>query len=536
MKNFIGVNRHHNGTTTLIKDGNVILSIEEERLNRWKYEGTPILGILESKKYIDEINGIGIAGFLPLNVVENNNIGNNYDMYSLLVARTFLIDKDKIFYSFDYSQDHHLTHAAGAFYNSGFDEAVSIVLDGAGSKVGLTKDKEESYTSFLCSYPNDFKVIEKTYYNRVKPHTKENPKSLGRQYAALTSHYGFYGTNDCGKVMGLSSYGKKRLDIDFYDFLSDYDTVNKYHPLYEPTLNMKDFQLAADVAFSLQKFVEEECLKIVLRNIEKTGCKNICVSGGFFMNCVNNYNLIKNLPEGTNLYVEPIAHDGGTALGAAKLAYYQYNEEYKKIPQTTTYYGPIYKKSDIAKRIVNENAKPITYQGVASLLKDNKIVAIYQGRSEQGPRALGNRSILFNPKNKDGKDIVNTVKKREHFRPFAGTILQEYMNEYFDMAGLKESPFMCYAVDVKEEKIKEIPAITHVDNTCRIQTLKKEFNPHFYNLISEFNKLTGTPILMNTSFNLAGEPIVETIDDALKTLHNSDIDYLYLPELNIIIE
>ena len=533
MKNtIISVNRHHNSTTTVLQNGKILYSIEEERLNRHKHEGISFLGILESKKYINSFDVIGIAGFLPTTMIEEYD-DTKYDLYSFTAARTFL--KNEKFNVDNFWRNHHLTHAAGSFYNSGFDSAICVVIDGAGSKINF---KEESFSAYSFSYPNNHKTIKKEYYITNLPHTQNNSVSLGRQYSKLTGHYGFDFNYDCGKVMGLSSYGKKILDVDFFDlFYGDYlDTVNKNHFLYEPTLNMKDFQLSADLALSLQYYLQNECLKKIKEIIKQTDCKNICVSGGYFMNCVNNYFLLKNLPSDINLYVEPISHDGGTSIGVAKYLHYYYNKDYKKHPQTTTYYGLKYEKSDIENKIKLENKKIVSYKDVAELLKNNKIVAIYQGRSEQGPRALGNRSILFNPTNKDGKDIVNTVKKREHFRPFAGTILQEYMNEYFDMAGLKESPFMCYAVDVKKEKIKEIPAITHVDNTCRIQTLKKEFNPHFYNLISEFNKLTGTPILMNTSFNLAGEPMVETIDDALKTLHDSDIDYLYLPELNIIIE
>ena len=177
----------------------------------------------------------------------------------------------------------------------------------------------------------------------------------------------------------------------------------------------------------------------------------------------------------------------------------------------------------------------ITPREIAILLSKNNIVCIFQGRSEAGPRALGNRSILYNPTDPNGKDFVNRVKKREWFRPFAGTVLLENANEYFDMAGLPESPYMMYAMDVWPEKQKIIPAITHVDGTCRIQTLTKEQNPHYYKLIKEFEKITGVPILFNTSFNLAGDPLVESIEDALDTLLKSELKYLYLPELEILL-
>ena len=167
-------------------------------------------------------------------------------------------------------------------------------------------------------------------------------------------------------------------------------------------------------------------------------------------------------------------------------------------------------------------------QAVEYLL-EQKVVALYQGQSEYGPRALGNRSILFDPRNPKGKDIINGIKKREWFRPFAGTIMLEYVHDYFEMLTLKESPYMSFAVQAKEKAIKEVPSIIHVDNTCRIQTVTREQNKHFYELIEEFYNKTGVPILFNTSFNLAGEPLVETLADAIDTVNRSEIDYIYVP-------
>jgi carbamoyltransferase len=167
---------------------------------------------------------------------------------------------------------------------------------------------------------------------------------------------------------------------------------------------------------------------------------------------------------------------------------------------------------------------------VVKHLIDGKIVAIFQGKSEWGPRALGNRSILFDPRNPNAKDIINKVKKREWYRPFAGTVMLEHVNDYFEMATIKESPYMSFAVPAKQKAIKEVPGIIHVDGTCRIQTVTRQQNKNFYNLIKEFYKQTGVPILFNTSFNLAGEPLVETIEDAIDTMDRSDIDILYTPD------
>lgn len=167
---------------------------------------------------------------------------------------------------------------------------------------------------------------------------------------------------------------------------------------------------------------------------------------------------------------------------------------------------------------------------IAKLIADKNIVAMFQGRGEAGPRALGNRSILYDPRDPRGKDHVNVVKKREDYRPFAGTVMLEHAHDWFDMQGLEESPYMMYAVDVLEDKKQKIPCITHVDGTCRVQTLTYNQNPHYYNLINEFYKLTGVPILFDTSLNLAGQPIVHSEDQAIEVLLNSEINYLYIPD------
>ena len=182
------------------------------------------------------------------------------------------------------------------------------------------------------------------------------------------------------------------------------------------------------------------------------------------------------------------------------------------------------------------NQYKITPKQVAKLISERNIVTMFQGRSEAGPRALGNRSIMYDPTDPNGKDYVNKVKNREWFRPFAGSVLKENAHEWFDMAGLEESPFMMYAMDVWPDKQDQIKAITHVDGTCRIQTVSEEQNPHYYKVIQEFGKITGVPILFNTSFNLAGDPLVETIEDALETMLKSEMKYMYVPELEMLLE
>ena len=277
-------------------------------------------------------------------------------------------------------------------------------------------------------------------------------------------------------------------------------------------------------------------IELIHKAHELTGETNVVICGGYGLNCVANYKYWKEFPN-LNIYCEPISHDGGTSIGGAKYIYAKMNElESPMEKQTSIYYGPEYDSEDYLNYVGDAEVTDTSYEDVAKLIRDGNIVTIFQGRSEGGPRALGNRSILFDPTIKDGKDIVNGVKRREFFRPFACSILKEKVNDWFDLAGREESPHMMYAVDCLPGVEEKIPSVIHVDGTCRIQTVTKEQNEHYYNLISSFEKLSEVPILFNTSFNLGGDPLVETIEDAIETLKNSDIEYMYLPELQKMIK
>jgi carbamoyltransferase len=235
-----------------------------------------------------------------------------------------------------------------------------------------------------------------------------------------------------------------------------------------------------------------------------------------------------------------MSNDAGTAIGAAFLMYHQQTQSINVLPYADSVYlgpAPTHTTTEIHNLVEEYKGaiKEVTYKEVVDILRKKNIVTIFQGRSENGPRALGNRSILFDPTFKDGKDFVNAVKHREYFRPFAGTVLAEHAEKWFDMCGLKQSPHMMYAVDCLPGVAEKIPSIIHVDGTCRIQTVTRKQNLHFYNLIEEFYKQTNVPILFNTSFNLGGDPLVETLEDAVNTLSRSDIEYLYLPEHSLLI-
>tara|TARA_B000000609_G_scaffold120026_1_gene93980 strand:- start:3308 stop:4528 length:1221 start_codon:yes stop_codon:yes gene_type:complete len=375
-------------------------------------------------------------------------------------------------------------------------------------------------------------------------------------YEAVTQYCGFSAI-EAGKTMGLFPYGKPNKEIpelfvhNGKGTLSNRNLIiptypnaalvnyDNYHALEEKLqVDQKDLtelQSRRDLAYACQTDTQEEVRKLIYKAVEMTGKKKVVISGGYGLNCVANYYYLDTLrKDGIEIYVEPVSNDAGTAMGAALLYYYSLSQSTDKDTTKTLYLGPKYDLSnnDIMKYNDEDGIEVVdsTDEEIAKLLTEKNIVALWQGQSENGPRALGNRSLLFDPRFKDGKDYVNRVKRREYFRPFAGSILHEYTHEWFDLRGMEETPHMMYAVNCKPGVEEKIPSIIHVDGTCRIQSVKKEDNELYYRLIKKFHEMTECPIVFNTSFNLGGEPLVETLDDAVRTLQNSDIEYLYLIE------
>ena len=388
------------------------------------------------------------------------------------------------------------------------------------------------------------------------------------RYEAVTQYCG-WAPIEAGKTMGLFPYGQQNFNIPDiytdYDGMSDWSTTNRdlivptypngavvnqgrFTELRNPpdlkkTDDLTQLQSRRDMAYAIQTESEQMVLDLIRKAVEMSGEKNVVLSGGYGLNCVANYWYLEQLKgEGINLFVEPVSNDAGTAIGAAYWHYHKVTKDREVKPMITDlYYGPQYEyDTDYIKDLATYyNATRIfeaTHKDAVDLISKKNIVAMFQGKSEAGPRALGNRSIMYDPRDPEGKDHVNTIKRREYFRPFAGSILKEHVHEWFDLRGMDETPFMMYAVRCQEGIKEKIPAIIHVDDTCRIQTVTEDVNPHYYNLIKTWYDKTGCPIIFNTSFNLGGEPLVETLDDALRTLANSLIEYLYLPEYGLMIE
>jgi carbamoyltransferase len=556
----LGINVGHNGAAALYKDSELIFYIEEDRLSRMKYDGNPFLGIEKAFEYTDHIDFIILCG-------TRNAFGmvpwTGEDAYTCLVRKKqpgYKVETVKL------GDAHHMTHATTAFYNSGFDDAAAIVIDGAGSGIEIPdleqikQDTWEVESIWSLSYPatitkhlvnygtnnvDSFELTDDDCQIEVS-----DGHGITKSYEAVTQYLGFHAI-EAGKTMGIAPYGKPNSDIKIHDgrfnnrslikpkfpagnvircdlnpLLKENEGDTAWHT--DPEL-IDDFR--KDLAYAVQKSAEERVVGLIKKTIELTGKKKIVMAGGFVLNCVANYEFLKEFPD-VEFYHEPVSHDGGTVMGACQYVYRTISKDSVKAPLTSLYLGFDHSTEYATADFTGFDVIDTVVADVAKLIADQNIVCLYQGRSEAGPRALGNRSILFDPTAIDGKDIVNKIKHREWFRPFAGSVLAEKAAEWFDFRSRTDSPFMMYAVNVLEDKQPLIPAITHVDGTCRIQTVTSEQNPHYYNLISEFNKIKNVPILFNTSFNLAGEPLVETVNEALNTLKKSDMKYLWLPEIS----
>lgn len=579
------VTRGHNASVCLLKNGEVVFSIEEERLSRRKYDGGPYRAMMKILDYTDRLDYLLIAHTQNLKETAGRVDFTGDDVYTGLARKLGLIDRKNRDYHHpqvvDMSHVHHKLHAACAFYRSGFDEAVALIVDGAGTFIPMSfgNEKEigwETESIFKCTRPSEITTLYKhiglrgpsatfrvpdfssTAYTEPEGATHEcivsDRAGITKAYEAVTQYCG-WNAIEAGKTMGLFPYGKENSKIPkLFDESGDFPLVNRnlIIPTYpnaalvnsglysfldetpegDPTL----LENRRDLAYAVQTQTQEQVLRLIFKAVEMSGTKNVVISGGYGLNCVANYYYLQHLREhGIKIYVEPISNDAGTAIGAALLFHNTLDPECKvDYSKDGLYLGFKYDYSEgdinrIANKF-NAEVSDADHESVVDLLMNKNIVAFFQGRSENGPRALGNRSILFNPTYEDGKDFVNQVKRREYFRPFAGSILQEHVHDWFDLRGMEDSPHMMYAVNCQPGVQEKIPSIIHVDGTCRIQTVTKEQNNHYYDLIKAFYNRTGVPIIFNTSFNLGGDPLVETLEDAIDTLAQSDIEYLYLPE------
>ena len=420
--------------------------------------------------------------------------------------------------------EHHICHAASAFHASPFTKAAVLTLDGRGEKATTTYHLGEGN--------------ELTRLSQV-----EMPHSLGLLYEAVTEYLGFLRSSDEFKVMALASYGKPEYVKEFRSMIRLKDNGMYTIEPYQLTERFGPRRLRGgpieqrhyDIARSLQQVLEEVVLELSDWLYLKTARQNLCLSGGVALNCVLNA-AIRNRGAFTHIWVQPAAGDAGTALGAALwVDARQRHDKSRSFEMKHAYWGPSYSNEEVEKYL---RWTKIPYQRLsdvagrtAELLAANKIVGWYQGRMEFGPRALGNRSILASPISPDMQQRLNEIKEREDFRPVAPVVLEEDAEQWFDKADT--SPFMLFVFDINQKMKKKIPAVCHVDGTARVQTVNQEQNPRFYELLQAFKKLTGVPVLVNTSFNTQGKPIVCSPRDAVECFYASPFDVLIINEFLI---
>tara|TARA_Y100000310_G_scaffold108611_1_gene106976 strand:+ start:13099 stop:14808 length:1710 start_codon:yes stop_codon:yes gene_type:complete len=551
---------YHDSAAALLKDGHVIAAVEEERFSRNKFDdGFPKMAI---EWCLNEggikPNQIDSVAFYDKPVLKLERLLDNYIAVAPRGLPSFLntipkwlhkrlwikneIKKTlKGFNGEIIFPEHHMSHAAHTFYTSPFEESAILTIDGVG---------EWSTTTFGYAIDNTINLTNDIRW----------PHSLGLFYSAFTYFLGFKINEGEYKLMGLSSYGTPKyydlildnlidvkddgsihLDMRYFAFTHDKVMTNdRFAELFGISPKKKDekmLQVHFDIGASAQKVLEDVILKMANHVHEKTQMKNLCLGGGVALNGVANYRLLKEGPF-DNIHIPPSPGDGGSAVGCAQYLYHIYHNNKRIIEQDSAkriyenvYVGPSFSDEEIIQFLDSKN---ISYEKfdresllkkVSHLIADGNIVGWYQGRMEWGPRALGNRSILADPRHGDMKDILNEkIKHRESFRPFAPSILEEYTFEYFDID--TPSPYMLMVAPVK--KPKNIPAVTHVDGTGRLQTVSKVSNPLFYDLINEFYKITGIPVIINTSMNVMGEPIVNTPEEACQMIVKTDMDYLVM--------
>jgi carbamoyltransferase len=429
--------------------------------------------------------------------------------------------------------EHHLCHAASAFLISEFDEAAILTVDGRGES-----------TSTMMSVGKGSKI--------TKLREIAVPHSLGHLYASMTDHLGFKPFFDEWKVMGMSAYGKDtyvkdfadmirfdddgvyRLNLEYFSFHTHGQTKwlsEKFLAKFGPKRARGDeyTQHYYDLAYALQKLVETAGVRLARHMYATTGLPNLCMAGGVVLNCLMNREIVAHTGF-ENFFFQPIANDAGTSLGSALYHYHSSGDRPRDFVFDNVYWGPEFTDDEIEAALQSHAVKYHKTLHVAAEtarhIADGKIVGWFQGRMESGPRALGNRSITTDPTRPDMKDKLNArVKRREGFRPFAPSVLEEKWQEYFTMPKNQPSPYMILIGDVIEGWKKKLPAITHVDGTARVHTVSRKVNPRYHELISEFEKISGVPVLLNTSFN-ENEPIVCGPDDAVRCFLRTEFDVL----------
>jgi carbamoyltransferase len=571
---------YHDSAVSLIRDGEIIFAAQEERFSRKKHDSEfPDKALKRCLAYCGYTTAdIDCVVFYEKNFLKLDRLFSTYMQFAPIGIRSFLAAvpvwaKKKIFIKEIIRErlgrddlpiffiGHHESHIASAFYPSPFKDAAVITMDGVGEWDTLTIARADG---------NDFEILKRITF----------PHSLGLLYSAFTYFTGFKVNSGEYKLMGLAPYGEPvfrdiilrelvdvkedgsfRLNLKYFNFHTGLTmTGRKFAKLFNTTRRKPETELRQvdmDLAASIQVVLEEIMEKIVRFARQKVDSDNLCLAGGVALNCVANGKILKKQIF-KNVWIQPAAGDAGGALGAALTIWYKHQNNIRHIgddrsSQGGSFLGPHYSRDEIKAFLDERQVKYREYERdelckeAARLIAGQKIIGFFQGRMEFGPRALGGRSIIGDARSAEMQSKMNLkIKFRESFRPFAPSMLEECTGEYFDFH--HPSPYMLLVYDIREKyrlpvavenqakkglaklaiKRSTVPAITHVDYSARLHTVNRETNPYYYAVISEFHKLTGCPVIINTSFNVRGEPIVESPEDAYRCFMRTNMDYLVL--------
>lgn len=562
--NILGVNFYqHNASVALVQNGELICAIEEERLTRIKDDGqVPVRSIKyclsQANLSLDDIDVVCISlDFKRLlkkkylkYTIKQYPLANELFIQNIDNFKKLYNAEDEFRKKLNYNGKikyvkHYLGHIASSYFLSGYKNSALVSVDGLGELESTVIGKFEN---------GKLEILKKINF----------PHSLGLLYTTITRYLGFNSGSE-GTIMALASFGNEnqnipntnntyleifedmlileddgyRLNLEYFNFpytkvgwVSDkFTSIFGKNKLYKDEITNHHKNIAA----ALQKVFEKGYLHIMKIAKNLTGLKNLSLAGGCALNCVAN-GKIKEHTNFKDIYIQPAAHDGGTSIGSALYTAYKNKEIKKSVFKDTTYLGAKFSNNEIENILIKSNIKYEVLKNpslkAAQLLNENKVIGWFQGRMEFGPRALGNRSILANPKSNKVKNHINkNVKHRESFRPFAPSALKGKADKYFNLD--QDSPFMLIACDINKKYAKDIKAVTHVDNTVRVQLVTKKRNKKYYNLINEFYKLSEIPLVLNTSFNDKGEPIVCTPEDALISFKKTNLDALIIGDFLI---
>jgi len=573
---------YHDSAAALVEDGHIVAAAQEERFTRKKHDPSfPMHAIgycleaagarlsdidhvafydkpfLKFERLLETYIALAPAGFRSFQMAIPLWLKEKLFQKSLLRKKLKEFDEE-----FDGARllftEHHLSHAASAFYPSPFDKAVVLTMDGVG---------EWATTSAALGEGNRLEIFQEIHF----------PHSLGLLYSAVTYYTGFKVNSGEYKVMGLAPYGQPkyaqlildhlidlkpdgsfRLDLSYFDYCTGLTMTNERfaklfgQPVRAPDQLLTPFHM--DVAASIQAVLDEVVLRLTRSLAGKTGMRNLCLAGGVALNCVANGKVLRD-GKFDHIWIQPAAGDAGGAVGAALAAFHQFKGGPRSVAagdaMSGAFLGPEFSQDQIERRLTAAGArfsvldKHEMIEATAKALSDQLAVGWFQGRMEFGPRSLGARSILGDPRSPAMQKNLNLkVKYRESFRPFAPAVLREDVSDWFDLNS--DSPYMLVVADVKDDKRRamsaeqralfgieklnvsrsEIPAVTHVDYSARIQTVSADTNPLFHRLLREFKALSGCPVLVNTSFNVRGEPIVCTPEDAFRCFMGNELDVL----------